>query len=76
MRSVILSLVVWKLGIQKSKSNNDESGDISNVIGVPPVKTMKEKSLFRERRIEQYWIALKARTFRSRIFFSLSTSSY
>lgn len=52
MRSVILSLVIWKLGIQKSKSNNDESGVISNVIGVPPVKTMKEKSLVRERKME------------------------
>lgn len=74
MRTVILSLVIWKLGIQKSKSNDDESGDISNVIGVPPVKTMKEKSLVRERRMERYWIALKARTFRFRLFFSLSTS--
>lgn len=54
MRSVILSLVIWKLGIQKSKSNNDKSGDISNVIGVPPVKTMKENNLVRERRMEQY----------------------
>lgn len=74
MRTVILSLVIWKLGIQKSKSNDDESGDISNVIGVPPVKTMKEKSLVKERRMERYWIALKTRTFRFRLFFSLSTS--